>query len=93
MIFLDFGLSRFVKEDIGEKTLSRFVGTLSNTSPEMRKTYYLKKAMWVDLYYNDQWGLEQLYSYFKFNAQNSMERNILNENKEENGGSQTLITI
>ena len=43
----------------------------------MRKTYYLNKAMWVDLYSNDQFGLEQLYSYFKFNPQNSIERNIL----------------
>ena len=93
MIFLDFGLSRFVKEDIGEKTITRFVGSLHITSPEMRKTYYLKKAMWVDLYYNDQWGLEQLYSYFKFNAQNSMERKILNENMEGNYMDENLVEI
>ena len=66
MIFLDFGLSRFVKEDIGEKTLSRFVGTVNIASPEMKKTYFLRKAMWVDLYYNDQWGLEHLYELFVF---------------------------
>ena len=50
---------------------------MNKTSPEMKKTYYLNKAMWVDLYYNDQFGLEQVYSYLQFNAQNSIERNIL----------------
>lgn len=66
MIFIDFGLSRFVKENIGEKTLTRFVGTLCNASPQMRKTYCLNTGLWVDLYYNDQWGLEKLYSLFVF---------------------------
>ena len=64
MIFLDFGLSRYVKESTGKKTLTRFVGTINKTSPEMKKTYLLKKAMWVDLYYNDQFGLELLYNFF-----------------------------
>ena len=70
MIFLDFGLSRFVKEEIGEKTLTKFVGTLHVTSPQMKKTYYLNKAMWVDLYYNDQWGLQKLYDKFTFLTEN-----------------------
>ena len=68
MIFLDFGLSKFVKEDVGEKTLSKFVGTIHSASPQMRKTYYLNKAMWVDLYYNDLWGLEQFYDHLRFRA-------------------------
>ena len=66
MIFLDFGLSKFVCENNGEKTATRFVGTLKNTSPEMRKTYYLNKAIWVDLYYNDQWRLYNLHNLYEF---------------------------
>ena len=61
MIFLDFGISRFVKENVGEVSFTRFVGTLCHTSPQMKKAYYLDKAMWVDLYYNDLWGLQRLY--------------------------------
>ena len=64
MIFIDFGLSRIVKENIGETTVTRFVGTFCNVSPQMQKTYRLNKGFWVDLYYNDLWGLEQLLKKF-----------------------------
>ena len=64
MIFLDFGLSRIVKENIGEPTLTRFVGTLCEASPQMKKTYFLKSGLKVDLYHNDLWGLQKLYDTF-----------------------------
>ena len=40
--------------------MTRFVGTFPNSSPQMKKAYILGKHM-VDLYYNDLWGLKQLF--------------------------------
>ena len=57
MILLDFGLSKIIKEKIGQKTYTKFVGSFQQASSEMQKTYFLKKKLLVNLYYNDQWGL------------------------------------
>ncbi len=40
-VFIDFGLSKFVKQDIGYKTLTSFVGTFKSSIPEMKKLYLL----------------------------------------------------
>ena len=58
---LDFGLSKMVKEDLGQKTFTGFIGNLNYASPEMKKRYILKKRGPVHFYSNDQWGLKQMY--------------------------------
>lgn len=39
MVFIDFGLSTFINEEIGEKTKSSFVGNPLHCSSEMMKAY------------------------------------------------------
>ena len=57
MVWLDFGLSRILGEELGQKTLTGFVGTFEVTSKEMQKLYFLKNRSLVDLYHNDVCGL------------------------------------
>lgn len=52
-VFLDFGFSKFINEELGFKTASRFQGTYNYCSEEMKKLYISKKIAPVDLYYND----------------------------------------
>lgn len=54
---VDFGLSRVVAENVGYRTLTRYLGTYRYTSPEMKKLFILKTLSKVDLYYNDIHGL------------------------------------
>ncbi len=56
-VFIDFGLSKFAKQDIGFKTLTSFVGTYKSSSPEMKKLYFLNTSNYIDLYFNDLFGL------------------------------------
>jgi hypothetical protein len=52
-VFIDFGQSNFVKEDIGFKTWTNFVGNYKSSSAEMKKLYFLRTPHYIDLYYND----------------------------------------
>lgn len=56
-VLIDFGLSKFVKENVGFKTFTAFVGTYRYASPELKKLFVLKTSSKVDLYYNDLCGL------------------------------------
>ncbi len=56
-VFIDFGISKFVKQDIGLKTLTQFVGTYRYACSDMKKLYFLKKPSYIDLYFNDLCGL------------------------------------
>ena len=57
-VFIDFGLSTIVKEQIGFKTLSSFRGSMNFCSDEMAECYIKKTKKKVDLYYNDLHCLE-----------------------------------
>ena len=61
-VFIDFGFSRFIKEDIGFKTKTHFKGTVGYCSEEMRQLYELRKEGYADLYYNDVYGLANVLS-------------------------------
>lgn len=55
-VFIDFGLSRFVAEDLGEKSRTRFYGSINFCSADMAKCFSWanrSKDGWVDLYHND----------------------------------------
>lgn len=56
-VFLDFNLTKVIVEDIGYMTFSSFVGSYLYSSPEMKKLYFLRPKGYVDLYYNDLYGL------------------------------------
>jgi hypothetical protein len=51
-----------VKEPIGKKSKTKFIGTFSYASPDMKKLYFLKDAGYVDLYYNDLYGLLKVFT-------------------------------
>jgi serine/threonine protein kinase len=56
-VFLDFGFSEFIEEPFGEKTFICYIGTYEYSCLGMRKT--LTSDNYVDLYYNDVFGLEK----------------------------------
>ncbi len=56
-VLIDFGLSKLVKEDIGFKTWTNFVGNYKSSSAEMKKLYFLQTPNYIDLYYNDLFAL------------------------------------
>jgi serine/threonine protein kinase len=43
LVFIDFGLSKAVKESVGFKSLTNFRGSVSYCSPEMLKLFHSKK--------------------------------------------------
>ena len=56
---MDFGFTIFLRESVGEKTYSKFIGTFRYTYDEIQKLYYLSEGDRVDFYYNDVYGLER----------------------------------
>ena len=42
-VFVDFGVSRIIREDRGEKTMTEYFGTPDYSSEEMRNLKILKK--------------------------------------------------
>lgn len=61
-VFLDFGLSEVLKEDAGLMTWTGFRGNLKSASPEMFELFRKKESGFVDLYWNDLFGLRSVLS-------------------------------
>lgn len=59
-VFLDFGFATFLKEEIGRKSTTNFIGTYRNTTEELQRLYLLKEPGQVDFYYNDLFGLRKV---------------------------------
>ena len=57
-VFIDFGLSKFIREEKGYKSLCRFVGTVNFCCEEMASCVLEKTSKHIDLYYNDLHCLE-----------------------------------
>lgn len=54
IVFIDFGLSKVVNEELGLKTLTSYHGTPRYVSAEMLKLFSIDAQKdYVDLYYND----------------------------------------
>lgn len=58
LVFIDFGLSTLINEEIGMKTMTNFIGNIEHCSPQMKKAYVEDKEVPVDLYYNDLYALK-----------------------------------
>ena len=58
-VFLDFGFATLLRESIGQKTYTKFIGTYGYGTDELQRLYYLEDAGRVDFYYNDLYGLEK----------------------------------
>ena len=57
-VFIDFGLSRVVKEKPGQKTHTGFCGTFEHSYSEMKTLLIESKKGYVDLFYNDLFGVK-----------------------------------
>lgn len=62
-IFIDFGFTEVVEQKVGYKTKTRYIGTFSFSSDEMKNC--ILGSNYVDLYYNDAFSLQQTISYFQ----------------------------
>jgi serine/threonine protein kinase len=59
-VFIDFGLSKIIRQSFGFKSLTSFRGTYSNCSPEMAALSNLDQSAFVDLYYNDNYAFRSV---------------------------------
>ena len=58
-VFLDFGFTTCLRESIGEKSQTKFIGTFKYVIDEIQDLYYLGLSGKADFYYNDVVGLER----------------------------------
>ena len=66
IVFIDFGLSELVKENLGTKTESLFKGSYYFVSDEM-KNLIVKNNGFVDLYWNDLYCLKKSIEFLQGN--------------------------
>ena len=64
-VFIDFGLSRIIKETRGQKTISSFSGSFNYCSSEMLDLYVKDSLGLVDLYFNDMHCLKKTVEYLQ----------------------------
>jgi serine/threonine protein kinase len=64
-VFIDFGLSKMVKENIDEKSFTAFCGTYVFCSSDMALLFPKNSVGWVNLYLNDVWGLKESFEKMK----------------------------
>ena len=58
VVFIDFGFSKMVSEDVGTKSRCPFFGSINYCSHEMLKAFHEDQDQMVDLYYNDAHSLQ-----------------------------------
>lgn len=60
-IFIDFGMSKVVKENIGQKSFTSFFGTYNFCSEDMKKLLIDNSSGYADLYFNDIFALKKVF--------------------------------
>ena len=56
-MFLDFGFSTILRENKGEKTYTKFIGTFHYTVDDLQRLFYFNEKGFIDFYKNDEYGL------------------------------------
>lgn len=74
-VFLDFGVSQYVQERPGEKTLTFREGTFTYMSAEMKQVGAGEQGM-VDLFWNDLSGLEKSVEAVEINKKSQQESSL-----------------
>ena len=93
-VFIDFGFATLLKEKIGEKSKSKFIGTYSYTTPELQRLYSSKHLGEVDFYYNDLFELKKAIRIMEVHEKEMKEENEkLNEQVEVEGFFLTVKKI
>lgn len=67
-VFIDFGLSKFLKEKIGELTKTYYFGTYKYCSQEMKALLIKNKMDYIDLYFNDVVALKKVTQFYDKNV-------------------------
>lgn len=62
-MFIDFGLSQIIEEDYGFKSKTYFKGTPQFSSHEMASIMASQNQKYIDLYFNDYYGLKKSIEY------------------------------
>jgi serine/threonine protein kinase len=57
LVFVDFGLSTIVSEELGGQSRTKFRGSVNFCCLDMAKLFSKRKNGFVDLYYNDLYAL------------------------------------
>ena len=73
-VFLDFGFSKVLKQKIGQKTKTKFIGSYHYASRDLLKTHDLSQAGWVDFYHNDLHGLRKVIRIMNENVEKEKEK-------------------
>jgi hypothetical protein len=58
LVLIDFGISNVINENVGEKTMTNFIGTFEYSTEEMKKLFFSKETQPIDLYWNDVYSLK-----------------------------------
>lgn len=74
-MFIDFGFSNVIFEEIGSRSLVCFFGSLNYCCPEMLNIYNSGESQLVDLYYNDVYALRRV------------ERELFASEEQDEGGT------
>ena len=82
-VFLDFGVSEVVKEEVWEPTLTKFKGTYEYCGEEMKKLFIKKKQGLVNLYMNDVQMLERTVKFFEKNSEKNIKEKMKEINKDK----------
>ena len=53
LVFIDYGLTKIVSQDIGELSISKYFGSYLYSLKEMQQLFYQNSVGFIDLYYND----------------------------------------
>lgn len=74
-MFIDFGFSNVIFQELGSKSLVCFFGSLNYCCPEMLNIYNTGQSQLVDLYFNDAYALRKV------------EQQIFSASEQEEGAS------
>lgn len=79
-VFIDFGLSKLIKEKPGEMTFTFYFGTYLYCSEEMKSLLVKNKKGYVDLYFNDIMALKKVPQFCK----NIIQKKRVSKKKKRN---------
>jgi hypothetical protein len=57
-VFIDFGISEYRNVKPCQLALTKFSGTYSYCTKEMKKLFKTRQSSWVNLHFNDAYGLD-----------------------------------
>lgn len=69
-VFIDFGLSKLLKEKVGQMTKTHYFGTYQYCSSEMKSLLIKNRTGFVDLYFNDLEAFRRISQFWNQDVEN-----------------------